>query len=319
MTGPTRDGPTGPRWGIVSTIRAPALDITRFVAFHLDLGAAQIDIYLDEPNAKTAAYLAQQPAVRLIQCDAQYWHGKPEKAQRNHRLRQAFNATQSYKTAQVDWLTHIDVDEFILPDQPLAHQLATVPDHLPFTRMRPAEMLAQSDPWQGPSHFKLTRRELGHKTGVLEDIYPDIGAAVHQGFLSHTSGKIFARTGLNGIRLGIHAMKKNGVKSKGHVLADTHIGHAHAPSWDAFRRQFDFRMNAGSYRKLTSDKIELWDVFHAVLDHDGPAGFRQFFAQLCEATPDHLQRLASHDLLLTASLDLDEKVRHWFGEGPNDQ
>ena len=39
-------------WGIVSTIKAPAKDILTFAAYHLDLGAHRVYIYLDAPDTR---------------------------------------------------------------------------------------------------------------------------------------------------------------------------------------------------------------------------------------------------------------------------
>lgn len=311
--------PAAPRWGTVSTIRAALPDIARFAAYHLDLGASRIDIYLDTPAPETQRFFAPFDAINITQCDAAYWAKKPKKAQRNHRLRQAYNATQCYRTSALDWLAHIDVDEFILSPRPLDHLLAAVPANADVARMRPAELLVQPDPWEGPVHFKLTRREAGHKSIVMEDIYPDTGAQVHQGFLSHTSGKIFARTGLPKSRLGIHHLIRNGEKSNaGHMLTDVHIGHAHAPSWQAFQHHLDFRLTQGSYRKTKPEQLELQDLFATLLASEGVSGLRRFFDQVCQATPDLLSRLAAHNLLLTAPLDLDEKVKRWFDVDPKE-
>lgn len=305
------------RWGTVSTIKAPLSDIARFAAYHLDLGASEINIYLDQPDAAVAEFFAPHKSVKITQCDHLYWKNKPEKAISSHQLRQAFNASRCYRRSRMDWLAHIDVDEFLLTPRPLAQLLAEVPADAAFARIRPAELLAQPDPWSGPAHFKLTRRELDLPKAVLSDIYPEFGAYVPEGFLGYSGGKNIARTGLDGVRLGIHGLLHNGARvENGHPLTQVHVGHAHAPSWDDFQRHFEFRMTHGSYRKDPNDPMRLRDVLDLVIAAEGQPGLRRFFEQVNVAAPALLDRLAAHDMLLTARLDLDDKVARWFGDLP---
>ena len=305
------------RWGTVSTIKAPLRDIARFAAYHLDLGAAEIHIFLDRPDPQVMAFFAPFPAVRLTECDDTYWQGRPERARRTHQLRQVYNASRCYRTSDLHWLAHIDVDEFLLTRRPMADILAGVSDDAAYARARPAELLAQPDPWSGPAHFKLTRRERGLTKRELADIYPEFGAYVPEGFLGYTGGKNITRTRLRGIRLGIHGVLYKGTQiSNGEILDEVHVGHAHAPSWEKFRRHLEFRMDKGSYREKLRDRMRLRDVLDLVLEAEGEPGLRRFYDELSVASPRLLDRLAAHDMLLTARLDLDEKVARWFGDLP---
>lgn len=311
--------PTRLRWGTVSTIKAPLGAIARFAAYHLDLGAALIDIFLDQPDPQVAEFFAPFPMVRITQCDAAYWRKKPERAQRSHQLRQAFNASRAYRRSEMHWLAHIDVDEFLLSPRPLAQLLAEADPEAAYLRIRPAELLAQDDPWRGPSHFKLTRRERGLTKRELADIYPDFGAYVPEGFLGYTGGKNIARTGLPQIRLGIHGVIHQGLPISNYSrLTDVHVGHAHAPDWAHFERHLKFRMSKGSYREKIKDRMRLRDVLDVIIDAEGNAGLRRFYDQINLATPRLLDRLTAHDMLLTAPLDLDDKVARWFGDLPRE-
>ncbi len=308
------------RWGTVSTIRAPLHEIARFAAWHLDLGAARMHIFLDQPAPETKAFFAPFPQVVVFDCTPEYWAGKPDKARTTHQLRQIANASHCYHGSDLDWLAHIDVDEFLLPVRPIAHLLAEVPKDAALARLQPAEMLAQPNPWSGPTHFKLTRREAGHSQSILHRIYPEFGEFLSQGFISYSVNKIFARVGLPRIRFGIHALLRNGaVVDNGYVLPDANIGHAHAPSWEMFQRKYQFRMEFGSYRKKKQDTMELADIFDLMRAEEGEQGIRRFFDELSQATPELLSRLRAHDMLLTRTLDLDEKVARWFGDLPAPQ
>lgn len=308
------------RWGTVSTIKAPLHDIARFAAYHLDLGADEMHIYLDRPDPQVVEFFAPYPQIRLTECDDAYWRGRPERARSSHQLRQAYNASRGYRRADLHWIAHIDVDEYLLAPRPMAEILSEVPDDAAFARARPAELLDQPEPFSGPSHFKLTRRERGLTKRELADIYPEFGAYVPEGFLGYTGGKNIARTGLPGIRLGIHGVLHNGAAmANGQMLDEVHIGHAHAPSWDHFERHFAFRMDKGSYQKKPRERMSLRDVLDIILEDEGQAGLRRFYDQMNRASPRLLDRLAAHGMLLTAALDLDEKVARWFGDLPREE
>jgi hypothetical protein len=131
-----------PTWGVVSTIKAPARDILSFAAYHLELGAHRVIVYLDDENPAAFKVLKAHPKCRVIECDDAYWKrrkGRPEK----HQARQTANATRCYRRGPgVDWLAHIDLDEFLWPQSPLTAQLAMLDDTVISARIRPVEALA---------------------------------------------------------------------------------------------------------------------------------------------------------------------------------
>jgi hypothetical protein len=302
-------------WAVVSTIKAPLRDVLRFAAYYLDLGAQHLYLYLDEPDAGTVRILGRHDQISLIQCDDAYWTDKPKKARETHQLRQAFNATRCYGRCDQMWVAHFDVDEFLLPTQPLHHELAAVPANAAYVRVQPAELLAQPDPYSGPAHFKLTGKAADQTKTALARIYPQFGAYLPEGFISYTGGKNIARTGLSDIRLGIHGILRNGQRiENGYMLPNSFLGHAHAPDWDTFLSHLHFRMTYGSYRKSKNNNKHLSNILEVLLNEGGHDALRLFFDEVCTASPHLLSELAAHDMLITRSLDLDEKVRRWFGD-----
>lgn len=304
-------------WGTVTTARAPLLALARFAAHHLDLGAGKVTLYLDEPDCQASAYFAGFDRVRVITCDPDYWLARGRTRPQTHQLRQAYNATRCYRDSGLHWLAHLDVDEFLLPAAPVNLLLATAPVGDAFVQMAPAELLSQPDPFHGLAHFKLTRTGTGHPKSVLCDIYPEFGAYVPEGFLSHTSGKIFARTGLGDLRLGIHALLRCGVRvANGRIDPRLHVGHAHAPDRDVFLQHLPFRRAKGSYRRKDFPGMHLQDVLDVIEEAEGTAGLHRLYDELNRATPRLIAALDRHAMLLSATLDLDEKVMRWFGQLP---
>lgn len=302
-----------PVWGVVSTIDAPLDDIARFAAHYLTLGAARIDIYLDRPDPRVMTYFASEPRVHLIACDADYWFALDKERPDAHQLRQAFNATRAYRTSELDWLAHVDVDEFLICPIPVTRALRFVPRDCVQARMRPVEALA--DGTANPQHFKLTHREAGQKRRALDTIFPNFGNYLTGGFISHTSGKVFARTGLEGVRFGIHGLKMDGAGIKNEAaMPRMKLAHLHARSFDAFRARMDFRLERGSYRKPgEDDAMRLGDVLDFVMETEGEPGLRHFFEEVCQDSDTLRGRLAKHDMLFSHPLDLDAQVAEVFG------
>lgn len=306
--------PTQLRWGIVSMIKAPLQQVAEFAAYHLELGADRLHLYLDEKAPATAALLSAHPKISVTTCDAAFWETQKKPRMKAHQMRQAWLATQAYQETDVDWLAHIDVDEFLLPPAPVADILAQLPPDTAILRLPPAEMLAGS---QGREEFKLMPKYAGQKKSALESIYPTFGAHLPAGFVSHREGKNFLRTGLMGIRMGIHVAMQdsrvitNRVKHDGFFL-----GHAHAPDWEFFRDHMQFRMTRGSYRKSDEHKFRLLDILNFLQEEEGETGLRAFFSEVCEATPRLTQALDSHGMLLRRPLELDEAVMRQFGPLP---
>jgi hypothetical protein len=306
-----------PKWGVVCTTNAPLLDVARFVAHHIDIGAAHVYLYLDAPNPDASAFLQSHPKVSLTVCDAAYWKSEGKNRPDAHQLRQTYNATRALRLArnQVDWLGHIDTDEFILSTKKLSGVLKSVPDDMAGVRLFPAEALAASAPGELPSHFKLRTTAEGVPPSAVNDIYPTFGTYLRGGFLSHLAGKVFARTGLNDVRLAIHRLRVKGEDVLNTFdLENTYVGHLHAPDWDSFLAKLEFRQSKGSYRVKSDDALKnIGHLLQYLRDEEGEEGLRTFFTEMCADSEDLRARLKQHDLLLSPKFDPDAAIERVFG------
>lgn len=306
------------RWGIVSTIKAPLPQIARFAAHHLEMGASALHIHLDEPEEKTALFLSRHPKIHLVQCDDAYWKAQGRQRYPEHQRRQAFNATRTLRevAGSLDWLGHIDVDEFLIAERPISEILAAIKWQTAIARIPPAEALAVET--GTPNHFKLTHKQAGVKKSELQEVYPTFGMHLYGGFLSHTSGKVFARTGIPETRLGIHTMKYKGEDATNRTKpAGLYVAHFHAPNWTHFRKHLDFRQEKGSYRPR-SERPELGqgELLKFLMEEEGELGLDSFFKEVCADTPELRERLAARGMLLTHDFDFDAAVLRVFGELP---
>ncbi|MFL4470859.1 glycosyltransferase family 2 protein [Tateyamaria armeniaca] len=303
---PVQTDPDRLRWGIVSTVKGSLPQIARFIAYHLDLGANRVHVHLDVPDEALADRLAH-PKVRFTQCDDAYWQGKPARARSTHQMRQVFNATRMYRISQLDWLAHIDVDEFLLAPSLLPDLLAAVDPNVPYVSVDPCEMLdSQGD----PHHFKRPAR-----AALKRKIYPTYGAHIPGGFISTLSPKLIARTGLDGVRLGIHALRHKGKIVRGGArIEGLDLGHAHAPDFETFQRHMAYRLDKGSYHDRKGRLNPLGHLIRALIDDPDKDSLRAFHREMSSAEPERLDLLGAHDMLITRCLDLDAKVRRYFGK-----
>lgn len=303
---PVQTDPAKLRWGIVSTIKAPLAQVARFTAFHLDMGAHRVHLHLDEPNIAIADRLAH-PRVRFYQCDEEYWGEKSEKLRDSHQLRQAFNASRIYRISKLDWLAHIDIDEFLLAPSSMIELLASADPFATHIAMSPVEMLEHCG---DPHYFKRSGRK-----AALREIYPTYGAHVPGGFIGTQSPKNIARTGLDGVRLGIHALRRfDKIVRPATTIPGLEIGHAHAPDWETFHRHVKYRLDKGSYRNRKGRYNPLGGLIKTLIEDGGQPALRHFHTELSVATPERLDLLAAHDMLVTRTLDLDAKVARYFGK-----
>lgn len=316
-----------PKWGLVATIRAPAKAVLDFAAHHLDLGAHRVFIYLDDDNRAAHDALKAHPKCRPTLTDGAYWRRLGIKRRAKHQSRQFENARHAYARAgDVDWLTHIDVDEFLWPRTDLAAQLAALPGDCLCARVRPVEALAPDEDAapDAVTHFKACAADRPTRRRQTAAIYGDFGAVLNGGFLSHVAGKMFYRTGIAELRVQIHNVFVGDRMNPGErPLADTELLHIHAPAWGTFRRALDYRLEQGSYRaglKPNAPREEggvtMHELLNALIDEGGEAMLRRFFREVCTATPELRARLSAHGLLRSHALNLAAKrARHFPGAG----
>lgn len=307
---------SGASWGVISTIKAPKQAVLNFCAHHLEMGADRLYIYLDEPDQDTFKSLKSHPKIRPVQCDAEWWAKRKSRPDK-HQARQFLNARHACnRRADVDWLTHIDCDEFLLSDQAVSEVLEAMPLSALCGRIRPIEALADDpqNPTQPDTCFKAFHLPLKERNAATDAIFPEFGPYLSGGFLSHVAGKMFFRAGI-GMKVKIHNAYLDDDENPGLVeMPDLSLAHLHAESWEAWRAQFDYRLDRGSYRAAlgpppgrVKSGLNMHQMFHALIDSDGEDGLRRFHQEVCVATPELQARLADHGLLRRVNLELDRK------------
>ncbi len=309
-------------WGIVATVKAPVKTVLDFAAYHLELGADVIHIYLDDSNPQSYAALSDHPKLRVTCCDAAYWQktfgNRPGKQER----RQSANAMHAYnKAAQTAWMTHIDVDEFLHSSSDLGTQLAQLCANCITAQVRPVEALSHETGTDSPAtYFKACSPKRPQRLRQSAKIYPEYGKYLDGGFLSHSNGKVFFRTEVQQLSIRIHRVFINETSNPGlQLLTDTELYHMHGETWEHWYEHFPLRYKFGAYKAAHKPNIptedggvSLHDLFTEIIATQGKPGLQQFYNAVCCATPALRARLQKYGHLRQLDLDLPRKRQRHF-------
>jgi hypothetical protein len=291
-------------WAIVSTIKAPEEKVLAFVAHHLALGADHLWIFFDDPNQPIPKPLADHPRVTVTLCDDAHWTRVGRKRPPQHQNRQTHNSRFVYrKLVTSDWIAHIDVDEFILAQRPIADILAGTPTDTIAMKMEPFE--AMHDPllpddiftaraFRGAlrhQHWPRRRAALGPYRKVIRD-----------GMLSHTVGKMIYRTGVPGLLPRLHAV----MVGKEFVATPTwqpemKLLHFHSQDKEAWLAALEFRMTLGAY--------QFRPEFQAFLAEATPKEIDKFYRRTQILSEELRDELAKVGRVILADLGLRAKVQ----------
>jgi len=300
-------------WGLSATVLAPTTEILQFAAYHLEAGAHRLYLHLDDPQCDAFELLKAHPKIRPTLCNDDWWQGKRPK---KHQVRQTQNATHAYnRRAEVDWLIHMDVDEFLVSETSVADVLDALPAENKIARIRPMEQLAGDG-----TTFKAFVPNGPNRAKTVADLYPTYGPYIKGGFLSHLAGKVFVRSGLKDIRVQIHNVFQNDDMLQGAEDTDgIDLAHCHAKSWDDWYAAYRFRLAKGSYREELApnrprDKggVSMHELFQMIEADGGTTALRAFFDEVCTDTPALRARLGKHGLLRHAKLDLNTTLNKHF-------
>ena len=314
------------RWGIVATIKATSREVLDFVAYHLDLGADHIFIYLDAPTPKARAALEAHPKVTVRLTDDAYWQEIKRRKPVKHQVRQVANATHAYGLAGdmgLDWLGHIDVDEFICCKRNFGKALSAVPARINVARIAPAEAMAsEAQTGLDPKavYCKVWEHDHDRRAELESALYPTFGHHLRGGFVSHIRGKCFLRTGLGPLSFKIHrVMRGDEEVGPRRFMKNVDLCHRHIKSWESWRKSFDYRLDKGSYRSelkptrpVEQGGLSAHQLFNFLIADNGEQALRDFFDEACTARPELLEGLKERDLLRVFYLDLDEKRERHF-------
>ena len=295
------------RWGIVTTLAAPQADVLAFVAHHLALGAERIWLCFDTPDDPAADRVEGHPRITVRRCDTAHWTRLGITRPERHQNRQTANAQAVLRECgqdeALDWLAHIDVDEFLTADAPVAAILSDVPRHRPFVRAKAWEAL--HSPGLPDDIFTATafraplnaESHAAHRAAIFGPFAP----LLPTGCMSHAVGKCFFRPDVPGLQAWLHGASKGGEKlPPGPPLPGMALLHFHSQDPVTWKGRLPFRLERGAYVLKPELALFLKTADAAEID--------AFYHRCLTATPDALAYLRQNRLLREVDLTLRAKV-----------
>ena len=290
------------RWGLVSTVKASEDQVLAFVAHHLSLGASRIWLYFDDPDDPAFDRVAKLPRVTATRCTDKYWDLRGGRDTR-HQTRQTRNTRDALRMCKLDWLGHIDVDEFLHAPRPVADILAEVPAETPALVMEPFDAMHDPDLPDDIFTARHFRGPLGRAHRALHPmIFGPAAPIIPGGNLGHTIGKSFSRPGVKGLALRIHLVAVNKVRLTETFNPELRLLHFHAQDPAAWRAALPFRLDLGAYH-WPKDKL-----LHDYLANATDEAIGDFYQAVQTLTPEKVALLEAHGRLITADLGLRSKV-----------
>lgn len=189
-------------WGTVTLTIGEEDRLRAFARHHLAMGASEVRLYFDDPEAPHIDAIAAIEGVTAIRCDEAFWGGRrfeELEPDASLPLRQREIARRAFAETSLDWIVHLDDDELIVADRPVSRVLDRLEPNVGVLIARPLERLiprrggAGEDLFAGVyKRFPRTRRE---ETALRAILGGPFAPAAHKGFVGHSAGKSFFRVG----------------------------------------------------------------------------------------------------------------------------
>lgn len=311
-------------WGVALTAHEPTALLLANVGWHISAGADEVHVYLDDPCDPAAPLLEAIAGVQVTRCDAAHWREAAPSLRRppTHRRRQALNANHALARCGVDWLVHLDADEFLMQDRPLGQEMAAVRALDCELYFPVAERMYLPGPqqtiWDGVFRG-CTRALIRRGDGIDNDrvIYGDHVECLDFGVLGHSAGKCAVpRDG--DYRLGIHWSFRGEGRRRAERFRSTAARLLHFDGltplqwWTKLRRYTEYDpadFNVAAHRQR---QIDLAAAVGA-----SPEGRELLHRELKECGPDLRARLRALGLLLEVPFDPAPALRDVLGEVPD--
>ncbi|MEM7318499.1 MAG: hypothetical protein AAF408_05690, partial [Pseudomonadota bacterium] len=127
--------------------------------------------------------------------------GRRPKGQEHRQVR---NAQDAYLRCEVDWLAHIDADEFIAPHRNLAHELACVPSELSYLRLDVRERVYSSQIPPQTLFCGMLRVPFHRRRPAAKAVFGPKLEFLGRGLTGHSVGKSVVRARQDNVLMGIH-------------------------------------------------------------------------------------------------------------------
>jgi hypothetical protein len=211
-------------WAVVATVDEPPALLQAFVAWHLSLGASQVNLYFDRPDDPAVDLFAQVAEVAVVRCDAAHWARLGKRRSDKHQNRQARNATDAYRNVETAWLLHCDADEFLRPTLPVGVSLEQVYPWIDCAVVPVLERVHVAGDAPADMFGGAFRRPFKGKADAGRDSFgPDYDLTL-RGMTGHAIGKAFTRVGRD-LDVSIHRARAGKVEVRTEPLPQVELLH----------------------------------------------------------------------------------------------
>ena len=288
-----------PTWGIVATVWEPYEILRVFVAHHLALGAKSIRLYLEGPDGPDfAEKLSAIPGCDPIVADhSHYAKSLPHGLRSVFPQRQHTNATRAYREMDVDWVLHIDADEFV-QSADLADELDRLPGYVNSVRLVNGErFFVEGEDTQSPLNGHCLAPLNADHPSAAPFLYGPHATFTSVGFTAHALGKSATRTGLP-VELHVHWPDPSPV-IRAHISNESWLVHYDAITpthWLSKLLRFH-RANRQMYKNPVTGGQRFHQIQYFLARNWDLLQARQIFNQLRTLSVNHANELSKLDLL----------------------
>ncbi len=282
------------RWGVASTIRARAEYVADFVRHYLDLGAAEIFLFLDDPATAATAPVDRDPRIKTIVCDADFWRsGRPAKL----NDRQLANLRHALSNAGVGWMLNADLDERVSCQAFLSEMLEGVKSDVLSISLPPMEAVydafpsvssAFRTPWFKPV---LAEREASQSgaNAILFEMHGDLARLTRHGLFGHIRGKYLVRTGVPDIDLRLHAVvSPDPAAITGLRIAGLELLHFDTLTFEDWREKWGLRVSGDVICKMSDTRLLQFSLIKAAFGAADEAALRRIYADMSVVSAETL-------------------------------
>lgn len=192
----------------VTMVKAPLAQIQYFVDYHLKLGVDLMIFFFDDPNDETHLHFKDNPKVLTIVSNQAYWteqHQCERPTSSTTRQRKvALHAMEIARSKNIEWITHIDVDELInTPKSQFKQILAqTKLDVIKYDLFEAIpEKLAYKSIFE-PTLFRRKPKRRLHQR-IAKALCPEV-YFFREFFRAHKHSKVIVRLAAKHINIDIH-------------------------------------------------------------------------------------------------------------------
>ncbi len=192
-----------PTWSVAATVAEPVELLVAFAAYHRELGAQQIFLFLDDPRPGDVEVLTSIPGVQAIVCDESYWQARLGQPRPDGLTRvQRINVNYAYGLTSSDWLFHIDADEFIYAERPLHEVLKEVPETVDVLQVQNVERAYRPNETE-QTYTNLFRLPFEGARAQERALFGSAMSFLNKGLTAYTIGKVCCRVGRH-LKIGLH-------------------------------------------------------------------------------------------------------------------